>query len=135
MSVADKPHGRTRYNAGCRCGVCRSANRDHSRRRRAGRPTVVVAGDGAAAPVGDGRVAAAVAAQLAGSGCVAERPGLAAVAIRLAELLDNPDAVPQHPAAAHRLTEILGVLAKGSERRGRLSLVRSMSGSGPAARK
>jgi len=34
MTIADKPHGRTRYNAGCCFGVCRSANREHSRRQR-----------------------------------------------------------------------------------------------------
>lgn len=33
-------HNRSGYNAGCRCGVCRAANRDHSRRHRERSPYV-----------------------------------------------------------------------------------------------
>ena len=66
-------------------------------------------------------------AQLDGTAAALERPGLAAIAIRLAEVLDNQSAIPQHAAAAHRLSEILGTLSKSSTRRTRLSAVRSMT--------
>lgn len=41
------------------------------------------------------------------------RPGLAAVALKLAELLDNSSATPQHPAAAGRLRDLLIELRAG----------------------
>lgn len=74
-----------------------------------------------------GAVVAAVQAQLDGTAAAQERPGLAAIAVRLAEVLDNQSAIPQHAAAAHRLVEILGTLSKSSMRRTRLSMVRSMT--------
>lgn len=76
---------------------------------------------------------AAVRAQLDDSAAAAERPGLAAIAIALAAVLDNQSAVPQHASAAHRLVEVLGALSKVSARRGRLSLVRGMTGDAPKA--
>ena len=66
-------------------------------------------------------------AQLAELPAARERPALVAIAVRLAELLDNPAAIPQHPSAAHRLGEILTTLSKHSTRRTRLSAVRSMT--------
>ena len=133
MTVADKPHGRSRYNAGCRCGECRAANREHSRRRRSKRLTAVPPAEGSQQPeFADGAVTEAVRAQLADTAAALERPGLTAIAIRLAQVLDNQTAIPQHAAAAHRLTEVLTTLSKSSTRRGRLSVVRSMTGqSGP----
>jgi len=61
-----------------------------------------------------GAVAGAVAAEFAklpdrGQG----RPGLAAVAVTLAQLLDDVTARPQHPAAAGRLREVLAELRQG----------------------
>ena len=41
------------------------------------------------------------------------RPGLAAAALKLAELLDNPTATPQYPAAAGRLRDLLTELRSG----------------------
>lgn len=131
MSIADRPHGRrARYNAGCRCGACRQANREHSRRRRSNRITAVPAAPAEVSPPAeflDGRVTEAVRAELAHTTAAQDRPGLYAIAIRLAQLLDRDDAVPQFSAAAHRLTEILTTLAKSANRRGRLAAVRSMT--------
>jgi hypothetical protein len=60
-----------------------------------------------------------------------ERPGLAAAA--LARLLDNTLALPQHPAAAGRLVEILGRLSKGAQRRGKLFAVKALTSSAETA--
>ncbi len=130
MATTEKPHGRSRYNAGCRCGVCRAANRDHSRRRRSKhhlQPVSAPPAEASPAEFISGRVTEAVAAQLADTAAAHERPGLYAIAIRLAQLLDSPSAVPQHASAAHRLTEILTILSKSSTRRGRLAAVRDMT--------
>lgn len=70
---------------------------------------------------------AAVRAQLDVGIAADERPGLAAIAIALAAVLDNQSAVPQHASAAHRLVELLGTLSKASNRRGRLTAVRDMT--------
>ncbi len=124
------PHGRSRYVKGCRCAVCRAANRDYQRRRRnrPAKPLAAVPDSGPdAVPPGPGPVARAVADELAGAPGAGQRPGLVAVALVLAADLDNPDALPQHPAIAHRLTEVLDRLAKTAARRPKLSAVRDMT--------
>ncbi len=56
-------------------------------------------------------VAAAVEAEIEGLNHHGTgRPGLAAAALRLAELLDDPSATPQRPAAAGRLRDLLDEL-------------------------
>lgn len=131
MTIADRPHGRSRYNAGCRCGQCRASQREYQRNRRAKQlhpvPDIpgVPAGDESTSP---GPVATAVAAELAGLPAADERPGLAAIALRLAELLDDPQAMPHFAAAAGRLVDLLQRLGKSSHRRGRLTAVRDMTG-------
>jgi len=50
-----------------------------------------------------------------------------AIAIRLAQLLDNQSAVPQYASAAKALTDIIATLSQHSTRRTRLSAVRSMT--------
>ena len=57
------------------------------------------------------------------------RPGLAAAAVALAEILDNPKAVSSQPAAAKVLSALLGKLRSVSAggHRGRLTVVRAMS--------
>jgi hypothetical protein len=57
------------------------------------------------------------------------RPGLAATAVALAQLLDNPAARNQHAAAAKVLTNLLDALAKvgAPRRRSHLALVREMT--------
>jgi hypothetical protein len=74
-----------------------------------------------------GTVAQAVQCQLDALETADEPPGTATIALAMARLLDNPLALPQHPAAAGRLVEILGRLSKGSQRPGRLASVRSMT--------
>jgi hypothetical protein len=56
-----------------------------------------------------------------------ERPGTLAVAIRLAQLLDSPTAVPQYASAAKALTDIITTLSKHSTHRTRLTAVRNMT--------
>lgn len=132
MTIADRPHGRrSRYNAGCRCGECRTANRDHQRSRRSKYLSPVPAGDPSPpAEFIDGPVTEAVRAQLKHLPAAQERPGLYAIALRLAQLLDNPTAVPQYASAAKVLTDILGTLSKHSTRLTRLTAVRSMTAPG-----
>ena len=129
MTIADKPHGRrSRYNAGCRCGECRTANRDHQRNRRSKHLTPVPRPEGAPpAEFIDGPVTKAVRAQLAGLPAAQDRPGTFAIAIRLAQLMDTQSAVPQYASAAKVLSEILSTLSKHSTQRTRLSAVRSMT--------
>lgn len=55
------------------------------------------------------------------------RPGLAAGALAMARILDNPLAVPQQPAAAGQLFSILNALSKGSHHRGKLAVVKAMT--------
>jgi hypothetical protein len=79
---------------------------------------------------GPGSVEAAVESKLAGLAAAQERPGLAALAVALPKLMDGP-AVATKPAAAQRLMELLGTLAKGSSRRRRkLQVVREMADKG-----
>ena len=128
MTIADKPHGRSRYNAGCRCGECRTANRDHQRNRRSKHLTPVPRPEGAPpAEFIDGPVTKAVRAQLEHLPAARERPGLYAIALRLAQLMDTQSAVPQYASAAKVLSEILSTLSKHSTQRTRLSAVRSMT--------
>ena len=130
--MADETHDRRRYQRGCRCERCCESNRtyarQHKRRRRASLAAVPTP-PATEAPVdpADGRVTAAVRAQIAGLPAAEERPGLVEIALALCALLDNQAAVPQHPSAAHRLTEILDALAKSPSARGRLSVVRGMT--------
>ena len=127
MTLADAPHGRGRYNRGCRCGTCRKANRDYARSRRSKHLQPVTTPPPASPEKsGPGRVAAAVRAQLDALGPV-DRPGLVAVALVLAEDLDDQSAIPQHPAIAHRLTEVLEKLTRVAPRSARLSVVRSLT--------
>lgn len=120
-------HDRAAYRRGCRCEVCCEANRvyarEHKRRKKSeipvaatapaksGRdtkPFILTTTSPAESDVTPrGRVVEAVARDLASCNAFDERPGLAATAMAMAELLDNPSATPQWPAAAARLTAIL----------------------------
>lgn len=61
---------------------------------------------------------------------VSVRPGLAAAALAMAAILDNPRAVSSQPPAARVLTALLDKLRSASAhgRRGGLSVVRDMTG-------
>lgn len=133
-------HGRTRYARGCRCDVCRAAERDYQRNRyRRQRGLMVDApdppkpnglGSQLVSPSG-GCVVAAVRAELDAAPAAIERPGLTAVALALAEILDDKGHVATQPAAARQLVAILGTLSKRTQRRGKLAAVKSMTTSPP----
>ena len=87
----------------------REENRIYQRERRArqaaDRPTRAVP-DGVPSVVGGVLAELAALPHPQGQG----RPGLVAVAVRMAELLDDPQCQPQHPAAAARLRDLLAEL-------------------------
>jgi len=129
-------HGRTRYTRGCRCGVCKGAERDYQRnryRRQRGLPVdppapwkpTVVNSSSISSP--EGRVVAAVRDELGAAPAAAKRPGLTAVALALAAILDDSTHVRTQPAAARQLAAILGTLSKPTQPRGKLAVVKSMT--------
>lgn len=131
-------HGKRRtYAAGCRCVKCARANREYGieyRRRRAERSGFASVSSLPASepedvePGGEGSVLAGVAREIEGLELAELRPGLAATALSLARVLDDPRATNQKPAASKALMEVLSALHKGSDvRRSRLASVRSMT--------
>jgi len=129
-------HGRSRYTRGCRCNICITAERQYQRdryRRRRGLtvvppdpPKLNVVDADLVSPQ-DGFVVAAVRAELDAAPAAAERPGLSAVAIALAAILDDTEHVATQPAAARQLVAILDTLSKRTPRRGKLAVVKSMT--------
>ena len=79
-------------------------------------------------PFGPGPVESGVQAEIC-DWAAEVRPGLAAAALALARLLDNPKAVNQQPAAAKTLASLLDKLwsVSASGCRGNLALVKSMT--------
>lgn len=135
-------HGRTRYTRGCRCAVCKGAQRDYQRaryQRKRGLPVdppdlpklSVIDSPPVSSP--DGCVVAAMRAELEAAPAAVERPGLTAVALALAEILDDPRHVATQPAAARQLAAILGTLSKRTQRRGKLAVVKAMTTTSPPA--
>jgi hypothetical protein len=56
------------------------------------------------------------------------RPGLAATAIALAAVMDNPKAISSQPAAAAKLSDLLEQIRKsGDGKRSKLASIRSMT--------
>jgi hypothetical protein len=134
-------HGRTRYTRGCRCEACKAAERDYQRnryrrRRRlpidepdpAAPPALIVVNSPADSP--DGSVVAAVRAEFEAAPTASVRPGLAAVALGLAAILDYSNHVATQPAAARQLVAIPNTLSKPARRRGKLAVVKAMTGTG-----
>ena len=78
-------------------------------------------------PSHDGAVVAAVRDELDTAPAAAQRPGLAAAALALAAILDDPQHVAVQPAAARQLVTILGTLSKRTQRNGKLAVVKSMT--------
>ena len=131
--------------AGCRCPDCTEAHRvrarEYRRRKNAGEvvsPFRYADEQQESAPIDanaslePGPVESGVEAEIGG---VADgRPGLAAVALAMARLLDESKAKNQAPAAAKVLASLLDKLRSASARgrRGRLALVRTMSDQGGA---
>ena len=135
-------HGRTRYARGCRCDVCRSAERDYQRNRYRRQHGLPVEPPDPPEPNGvyshlvsppGGCVVTAVHAELDVAPAAAERPGLTAVALALAAILDDPRHVAVQPAAARQLVAILGALSKRTQRGGKLAVVKAMTMSSPSA--
>jgi hypothetical protein len=128
-------HGtHSRYAQGCRCDDCREGHRlkarEYSQRKSAGLnrarvhdlPTAPAVENSTPGPVESG-VQAEIGA------VVAERPGLAAIALAMARLLDDPAARNQAPAASKVLVSVLDALGKvaAPRRRSHLALVREMT--------
>lgn len=127
--MAAKHGTRRRYIEGSRCEDCIAANTAYQHRWRQGRtcgepstPNVAVS----LSPVTAGPVESGVQAEIAGLAAEA-RPGLAAIAISLAQLMDDPKARNQQPAAAKVLSALLDKLhrAGAQGRRGNLAVVRA----------
>ncbi len=127
-------HGtRRRYTDGCRCDDCKDAQRIYQRRYR----ERLLSGDQNRSPEPDGSgavndytpgpVEVGVQAEI-GSLATETRPGLAAVALSLAQLMDDPKARNQQAAAATVLASLLDKLRSASaDGRGQLALVKSMT--------
>ncbi len=130
-------HGtRSRYNTGCRCDDCKQASREYDKRRRLAKmagvkPSATLTAIPSAAigsPAEAGRVESGVLVEIDGLAAADSRQGLVEIALALARVLDSPLAIAQHPSAAHRLSETLDKIRKGSDsRQGRLASVRKMS--------
>lgn len=139
-------HGmRSSYKAGCRCDLCKQAESTYRRQLRqrhredvglftARSVTGLSLVNGAAEyPISGsvntaGLVESAVSEEIAAMG-TQTRPGLAAVALALARVLDNPKAVSTQPAAARVLITTLDRLHSSlTQPRGRLATVRALTG-------
>ena len=149
---------RNTYMRGCRCVACKDAQKQYRAERRKSKNTEVgravlaavpdvpvqpvqpppVQPEAAATPPvpdEDPQVPLSVVeetrreiATLAGAEL---RPGLVAAALRMAQVLDNPEALTQWPQATSRLADVLEQLGKGGrKKRGNLATVRGMTGTG-----
>jgi len=132
----------TAYNEGCRCDVCVKCSREYRKslyqrnkaRKLSAAPdftperrnvTTLPAPDAERAA---GAVEIGVLAEIDGLSTADSRKGLVEVALALALVLDNPIAIAQHPSAAHRLSETLDKIRKGSDSKtSKLASVRMMS--------
>jgi hypothetical protein len=99
----DRPHGTARYRTGCRCEVCKKAHADANRRYRTTGSTAVTV---ELEPT-DTSTREAVERELRSIPSADDHPGLWAAALRMAEVMDDPNVRQQHPAAAGRLKDIL----------------------------
>ena len=117
-----------KYNAGCRCEACREANSAYRRQKLTNDTAEDITAD-----QGPGAVELAVIDEI--KFAAEARPGLAAVAVALARVLDNPRATASKPAAAKVVATILDKLQQAGApgRLGHLSTVRTMTTSSPSA--
>jgi hypothetical protein len=123
-------HGTRRgYGEGCRCDDCKDAQRLYQRRyreRQALRNVTPVSPDEVALSNKVGPVESAVKKEIAGLAAEA-RPGLVAVAVAMARILDNSRVPAPKPAAAKVLVSVMDTLHKSAQgRRGNLAVVRTM---------
>lgn len=133
-----KKHGtNTSYIAGCRCAQCKDAHATRARQYRLRKTNGEVIpqfrydepqeSTPLPAETPPGQVEKAVEAEL--SGLAVSRPALAAIALAMARILDNPRAKSTQAPAAKVLVNVLEALHKSSaqERRGNLAVVKSMT--------
>lgn len=146
-------HGIAKYNAGCRCDVCKKATSEYHRARRrrlaeaTGDPSVpmgaglrVINGASDEALTSDntdydGRPSA-VASVLKAIELLGEhkRPDLEAGALAMAAILDNPKAVSTQPAALAKMSDVMAQLRKSTDaKKSRLTAIRSMTSTNTAA--
>jgi hypothetical protein len=125
-------HGWQEYYRGCRCAVCREGVRLRVAERRAAKrtltplPAVPVPAQDEPLPE-PGPCVRAVRAELDGLG-LSGYEGLAAAAICMAHILDNPGATATQPSACRQLMSLLDVLHKHADvPRRRLEAVTKMS--------
>jgi hypothetical protein len=135
LSMTTVKHGATQYRNGCRCAVCRGAEAARQRRRRASNPNAhirtpranVIALPQTQQPTQPGDVETAVRGQLAGNPRADDRPGEAAAAIRLAQLLDRDDHSALAAQMTYRLHTVLNSLGAPKRKSGsRLAVVQAM---------
>src|SRR4029077_2714293 len=129
-------HGtRSRYNLGCRCPDCTTANKLRMRDLRAKRRGLPVPQRSApvsawAPPTEPGEVELAVLEELATLSAAETRLGAVQAALAMARILDSEDQFPTHVRAAASLESILKLLRKSSgvgvRSRGRLASVQPM---------
>lgn len=146
---ATAEHGLDRYRSGCRCSVCKAANRDYMREYRASRRGLegpppqpdspdasvmvltkrVIIEDDAPGPAEE-----SVLAEVEALSAAVHRPSAVQAAVRLARNLDNPRLATSHASTAKQLVAIMDALyeASASGRRGRLASVAALSRRGPA---
>jgi hypothetical protein len=141
------PHGRSRYrHQGCRCEVCKEANRVAMAALRARKrdltpvpsmprsanaeatPTDEQISDDDSANAEPGPCVAAVLADIESMGDLRGRRALAAAAVQMARILDHPGAVTTQPSAAKQLDSLMTSLHKSAApQRARLQAVQKMS--------
>ncbi len=132
-------HDRIGYAHGCRCAACCEANTEYSRWWRARKrglepaadlPESAVRAESPAAA--DGPVVAAVKAELLRLPAAESRTGLAAGAVRMAEVLDDRR-LSTTPSARRQLAAALATLRDAvPSSRGRLAAVTKMSPAKPS---
>ncbi|MGZ4563001.1 MAG: hypothetical protein ACXVX6_05355 [Mycobacterium sp.] len=134
------PHGTSaRYNRGCRCGDCALARSDRARKARLAKaaPLGIIdpqaASAGESSPVSPGPAEQAVRAELETlPEATEQRLALAAIAVVLAQGLDNPAFRSSHPGMSRELAKVLDKLRTVGVRRLRLVDVSKLSRGGPA---
>lgn len=143
-------HNRSQYLKGCRCDECRAANSDYMKARRLAKAAQSESGakkEPAKAserhlnvvempsqptepesPTDELSVERAVREEIGKLDC-ADRPGLAAIAIRLAQVLDKKSAVAQYANASARLTDVMEQLrSTAPKKRSKLAELRQAAG-------
>jgi hypothetical protein len=138
--AATSDHGLDRYRSGCRCEVCKQANRDYMRTYRAERrglggpppqpdssdaSVTVLPAPALVEDVVPGPNEQAVLDEIASLSAATRRPSSVQSALTLARGLDNVKLSTQHAAMVRQKEAVMETLrnASAGDRRGRLSVV------------